>query len=376
MPYPYDQTNQMDPMFDPRTQMLLGMGAGMLQATGPSKRPVSLGQAMGHGLEQGMLSSSNALTQQMKLQEMRAMEQYRQAQAEEMRQRSQQHAEELRVKQKQAQTQQQIIAWIAERDPELAKWVALHPESAGEVVKAIVAQPKQPKLERIETTNASGGRIQKFVEPTAGAEFPVAPKEFAPATSVSVNTGDRRTFQDESALRKEYDTTMKDVQEARNAFVVVRDSAQAATPAGDLAAATKFMKILDPSSVVRESELAMAMQASGAYDRLVNYHKRLINGEKLTPDQRADFLNIGRTLYEGLASQQSGVDDYYRKLSQDYGFNPERIVRRGNKSVLGGTGGKDAPLPLPQKGKALLKNTWYQTSHGPAKWDGMRFVTE
>ena len=31
------------------------------------------------------------------------------------------------------------------------------------------------------------------------------------------------------------------------------------------------MKLLDPTSVVRESELLMAMQASGALDRLYNY---------------------------------------------------------------------------------------------------------
>lgn len=39
---------------DPRTQGLLGLASGLLQAGGPSMRPISLGQALGGGIQQGL----------------------------------------------------------------------------------------------------------------------------------------------------------------------------------------------------------------------------------------------------------------------------------------------------------------------------------
>jgi hypothetical protein len=70
----------------------------------------------------------------------------------------------------------------------------------------------------------------------------------------------------------------------------------AKSPAGDLASATKFMKLLDPTSVVRESELAMAMQATGALDKLYNYANLISTGQKLTPSQREDFRSLAKAL--------------------------------------------------------------------------------
>ena len=67
----------------------------------------------------------------------------------------------------------------------------------------------------------------------------------------------------------------KDYNDMKSAFGQVVSSLSQGTPIGDVAGATKMMKLLDPGSVVRETELGIAMAASGRMDRLENYFKNL-----------------------------------------------------------------------------------------------------
>lgn len=50
---------------DPNSQGLLGLGAALLQASGPSREPVSMGQALGQGLQGMQQARGNAIQQQM-----------------------------------------------------------------------------------------------------------------------------------------------------------------------------------------------------------------------------------------------------------------------------------------------------------------------
>jgi hypothetical protein len=98
------------------------------------------------------------------------------------------------------------------------------------------------------------------------------------------------------------------------------------SPAGDLAGATKIMKILDPGSVVRESELGMAMAATGAMDRLTNYADMVIKGTKLTPAQRQDFQKLGDALMGESVKQYNNKRTEYGKFATDYGLDGDRIL--------------------------------------------------
>lgn len=118
----------------------------------------------------------------------------------------------------------------------------------------------------------------------------------------------------------------KGFQEMKSAYNQITDSIKQESPAGDLAAATKFMKLLDPGSVVRESELYMAMQASGALDRFVNYANMRISGEKLTPDQRKDFQSLADKLYQASINAYNEKRNEYAGIAQAYGLDPSRSV--------------------------------------------------
>ena len=62
------------------------------------------------------------------------------------------------------------------------------------------------------------------------------------------------------------------------------------------------MKMLDPESVVRESEFATAAQAGSYGTRIQALVNRAVSGEMLAESQRADFVSRSNSLY-GQASQ-------------------------------------------------------------------------
>lgn len=154
----------------------------------------------------------------------------------------------------------------------------------------------------------------------------------AGASSVSVNTG-QKGFDNTLKLRGDFrsEPIYKAHQEMQSAYAQIQQSLKLASPAGDLAGATKVMKLLDPGSVVRESELALAMAATGALDRLENYAKRVVTGQKLTPSQRQDFQTLADSLYA------ESVKSYNAKRSEYEG-----IAKRNNLNVPDVLGGESA----------------------------------
>jgi hypothetical protein len=112
----------------------------------------------------------------------------------------------------------------------------------------------------------------------------------------------------------------KDYSDMQSAFGQVVSSLSAGTPIGDVAGATKIMKLLDPGSVVRESELAIAMAASGRMDRLNNYFSNMLSGQKLTPTQRDDFKALANELYAAAGDAYNKKRNEYRGFGDAYGF--------------------------------------------------------
>jgi hypothetical protein len=137
------------------------------------------------------------------------------------------------------------------------------------------------------------------------------------ASNVSVSTGQKgldNTLKLRSDFRSE--PVYKAHQEMQSAYAQIQQSLKQASPAGDLAGATKMMKILDPGSVVRESELGMAMAASGLMDRVQNYAQNIIKGTKLTPTQRADFQKLADALYGESVKQYNTKRGEYQGIAE------------------------------------------------------------
>lgn len=146
-------------------------------------------------------------------------------------------------------------------------------------------------------------------------------------TNVTVQT-DQKQFSNEMDLRKEFQALP--IVKAYSALAETKAKMDTllADPSGvsDLGAATMFMKMLDPGSVVRESELALAMQTTGLLDRMQNYATKLQSGEMLNPAQRAEFAAVTQRLFDAAAKAYSPVEQQYRELAESYKFAPGRVA--------------------------------------------------
>ena len=101
-----------------------------------------------------------------------------------------------------------------------------------------------------------------------------------------------------------------------------------------------FMKALDPGSVVRESEYALAERGKGLLDTVSNYGTQLATGKKLTPQQ---VMNM-QALAADIAVQQEKLirehEGNYVAIAQQAGI-PLNYVVPGYKGG-GAAGGKPA----------------------------------
>ena len=133
----------------------------------------------------------------------------------------------------------------------------------------------------------------------------------------------------EIELNKQYVSESKGFIETKLAIdkakAALRDAAT--NPTAGLSAGTAFMKILDPASVVRETELAMALKSSGRFDRVTNIANTLQSGKTiLTPTQ---ITNLNKTidgLFEEVKAEQRIVDAGYARRANSYGLDVRNII--------------------------------------------------
>jgi hypothetical protein len=147
----------------------------------------------------------------------------------------------------------------------------------------------------------------------------VAPKNIV---NVPDMTGGQKGFENEMKLASGFkgEPIYKDFSDMKSSYGQVMTALSQGTPIGDVAGATKMMKLLDPGSVVRESELGIAMAASGRMDRLQYYFKNWIDGNKLTPTQREDFKQLSTELYAAAGQAYNQKRDEYKGFGNAYGF--------------------------------------------------------
>ena len=167
------------------------------------------------------------------------------------------------------------------------------------------------------------GQITPSTQPTQQSTRTTVPSNIK---KVGLTEPDKR--KQEGDLRKEYNALpdIKAYNEVNTAYNQIKVATQKPSPANDLAAATKFMKLLDPNSVVRESELIMAVQASGLSDRIANTGNRILNGEKLTPTQRKDFFDAATQFFKIAEDKKNKIDTQYTNIGIESNLNYKNVI--------------------------------------------------
>lgn len=139
-------------------------------------------------------------------------------------------------------------------------------------------------------------------------------------------------FSNEKDLNAQYtsDPNIKEYAVVRNNYERIREGAQMGSGAGDIAIIFGYMKMLDPTSVVRENEQATAENAGGVPDQVRNLYNKLMNGDKLPANVRQMYVDSAGKLYGQVAKNVDDVNTRYKTRAGSWkvdfnniGVNPE-----------------------------------------------------
>ena len=123
---------------------------------------------------------------------------------------------------------------------------------------------------------------------------------------------------------------VKDFNMASTQFSKLTSSAKQESAAGDMSMIFTYMKILDPTSVVREGEQATAASAGGVPDRVWNAYNKAVSGEKLTPTQRKDFVSTASKLYNSNIKQFDAFKGSFDSSINEFGLDSSQVFLSGD----------------------------------------------
>lgn len=137
----------------------------------------------------------------------------------------------------------------------------------------------------------------------------------------------RQLAQAERGLRADYLKEAGSFIKIRDQFDRVQLASQDPTGASDLSMIFAFMKMLDPTSVVRESEFRAAASIGSIPQRIEGFRKKITTGEFLSAGQRANFLAEAVKLFGRSKSRKEAIDNRFRKIAIGQGIDPENVIQ-------------------------------------------------
>lgn len=152
---------------------------------------------------------------------------------------------------------------------------------------------------------------------------------------LGVKTPDPAKFADVNAWGKRYLSDSADYLNAGQHLSNLYIGAQQENAAGDLAMIFSLMKMYDPTSVVREGEQASAQNAAGVPDRIRNMYNNLLTGQRLSPNQRREFVGVARDMFKGKIGAQNTRKKMFSSYALEQGMNPDYIVQDPYTDLLG-----------------------------------------
>lgn len=308
-----------------RNQGLIAAGASMLESAGRSTQPTSLGQAIGRGLTTGMGTYQNAVDNltgrvmsRQKVEESRQgmdmnkmkmegfkSEQAKMAQLDAARKGILEKHGPLPddPEQRQGYLTSVMNDLISAGDIDSARAIS-------EVLKSHGNQAREPG-EFVTVPGPDGKPQRRYIRESDG---PTTEYEKPVRDAGAQLLDQQRMFTRAAQLRDDYTGVTKNIAQAANQYrtmVAAAEGAKQGSPAAQIALVFSYMKTLDPTSVVRESEYATAENARGVPESIRNQYNKVLKGSRLTPTQIDDFMSTGRRSAAAWKRQM----DYHRKVA-------------------------------------------------------------
>jgi hypothetical protein len=112
----------------------------------------------------------------------------------------------------------------------------------------------------------------------------------------------------------------------QNFYERMKSIGKDATGASDLALVFSFMKVLDPTSAVREGEYANAQNTAGIPGWVTAQYNKALRGEILSPDQRTKFLNTADKIYSTAYKKQERIRGDFTDKATRAGVDPRDVL--------------------------------------------------
>lgn len=120
---------------------------------------------------------------------------------------------------------------------------------------------------------------------------------------------------------------VKDFVTVRDNYERIRKMAENNSGVGDLSIIFAYMKVLDPTSVVRETEFNNAAAAVGKLQQVTTVPSFVLRGNRLTPEGRKWFVKSARDLYETNKIHYDQTRAFYEAQARAAGLDPSLIIR-------------------------------------------------
>ena len=132
---------------------------------------------------------------------------------------------------------------------------------------------------------------------------------------------EKQTYDDLTKVGKRFRGISEDIGSAYMNYRQLIKALDAQTGIGDISAVFNYMKTLDPDSVVREGEFALAKDAAGLFQRLSNIAEEAKTGKGLTVTARSEMRALATELIETYEDKYESVrnqeDQAIRYLSDN-----------------------------------------------------------
>jgi hypothetical protein len=146
---------------------------------------------------------------------------------------------------------------------------------------------------------------------------PLQPGAIAPATIKAAGE-----LRNEITQRPEF----KSYTASAPIYINMVKTAPTDTKASDLNMIYGLGKIMDPGSVVREGELALANGTSGLPDWLVGYAKGLTGNARLQPETRKALMAEAYNRMQAYEQAYQGMTDFYGSIATKNGLPVDQII--------------------------------------------------
>lgn len=137
-----------------------------------------------------------------------------------------------------------------------------------------------------------------------------------------------------SDLRKEY--TSNPVTKSSLAIAGAYENIKTAADSGigDINSLYSFIKILDPSSTVREGEVQLGQGADPLADRLANLYNAKVKGRITSPQFKKDLNEQVDIIMSNQMKKQAQVDSQYTDIANRSGALPENVINKAYSAKI------------------------------------------